>query len=328
MAPNSWLDVHGHFSLPLESEEQPQTLVKQMHDGCFLMPKDWTWSMEDSLHQMDQTGVQMQLLSYLPANIERLKAANDLAASIVKKHPTRFGMLCALPTEDPDACLHEIDRTQTQIHPEGFAVTAIRKDVMLSDPRLDPVWSKLDSKGAVVFSHPNANAPPRDGRPTPLIEVAFETCRVAVDMLYSGIFRRYPNIRFIFAHSGGALPALAGRLELLGAEDWIPNPERLSSEDIKNELATLYVDCAATAATGLYPALQMVGKDHVVYGSDCAVSCSTHGTMLKNRESLLEMEEKLGVESGSVGVNAWKLFLTAAERVETGHATSTRERLF
>ena len=85
---------------------------------------------------------------------------------------------------------------------------------MLSDASLEPIWEKLNAIGATVFSHPNAYAQPRDGRPSPLIEVAFETCRVIVDMVYRKIFARYPDIKFIFSHCGGALPILAGRLDI------------------------------------------------------------------------------------------------------------------
>lgn len=289
-----------------------------MHDACFLVPEDWSWSPSDSLAYMDRAGVQMQMLSYLPMDIDSLKASNEHAASWVRQHPTRFGLLCALPTEDAQACLKEISRGLNDLNADGFAVTAIRKGVYLSDLSLEPVWTKLNELGATVFSHPNAYASPTDGRPAPLIDVAFETCRVAVDMLYRGVFKRYPNINFIFSHCGGALPALFGRLELLGAESWVPNPEKLTREEIREQLGRLHVDTAATAATGMGPAVQMVGMQRVCYGSDCGVPCSTEATMERNREAVMSIEESLDMVPGTVGENAWKLFPTAARRVTEG----------
>lgn len=283
-----------------------------------MVPSEWQWNVDDSLAYQDKAGVQMQMLSYLPQTLDKLKAANDYATNVVRKHPTKFGMLCALPTDQPDECLREIDRAQTELHADGFAVSAIYKDVMLGDPSLEPVWAKLNDMHATVFSHPNAYAPPRDGRPTPLIDVAFETCRVAVDMLYRGVFARYPNINFVFSHCGGALPVLSGRLELLGAAPWVPNPEKLTREDIHEQLSKLWVDCAATAYTGLQPAVKMVGREKVVYGADCGVPCSTHETMERNREDVLEVERELGMKVGTVGCNGWELFPEAARRVEDG----------
>jgi predicted TIM-barrel fold metal-dependent hydrolase len=102
------------------------------------------------------------------------------------------------------------------------------------------------------------------GPPIPLIEVAFETTRTLVDMLYAGTFRRYPNIKFIAAHGRGALPLLADRLELLGTEPWLPSPKSITKE----QLSGLYVDTAALGVVAMLTALRLVGKNHVVYGAD------------------------------------------------------------
>ena len=232
----------------------------------------------------------MQMLSYQPKNLKALKDAKEYGAEQVRKHPTRFGLLCALPTDEVDARVQEIDRGHSEFSSGGYAVSAVRKGVMLSDERLELVWEKLDSLGATVWSHPNATAPARDGRPSPVIEVAFETCRVVVDIIYRKIFLRYPNIKFIFSHCAGVLPILSGRLELLGAEPWVPNPYNVNSEDIRRQLSSLHVDTAATAANGMQTAVKMVGKDNVIYGSDCGVPCSTCETMETNRNAVIETE--------------------------------------
>jgi predicted TIM-barrel fold metal-dependent hydrolase len=83
-------------------------------------------------------------------------------------------------------------------------------------------------------------------------------------MLYVGTFRRYPNVKFI---AGGALPLLADRLELLGTEPWLPNPNSITKE----QLSGLYVDTAALGVAAMLTALRLVGKNHVVYGADCNI---------------------------------------------------------
>ena len=320
----SWLDIHCHFRPPFKSEEERKDAIQAMHEGSFMVPDDWTWSVEDSLAYQDKAGIQMQMLSYLPPGTKALRASNNFAAAQVKKHSTRFGLLCALPTDDPEGCLAEIERAKNELHADGFAVSAVRNDVMLSDPSLEAVWARLNEMKATVFSHPNAYAPARDGRPSPLIEVAFETCRVAVAMLYRGIFKRYPDINFVFSHCGGALPVLSGRLELLGAEGWVPNPEKLTSEEIRECLSRLWLDVAATAETGMQPAVKMVGKEKVVYGADCGVPCSTHDTMESNRASVLRLEKELGLKPMTVAENGWKLFPAAAERAKPSGMNGTR----
>jgi 6-methylsalicylate decarboxylase len=317
MAPKGWLDIHTHF-FTFGSDDERATAWEDMGKACFMIDDNWKWSLEGSLAYQDRAGVQMQMLSYLPQTLEKLKAANDYAVSIVKKHPNRFGHLCAIPTDQPEECLKEIERAQRDLYPDGFAVSATYKNVMLSDGSLEPVWARLDAMEAVVFSHPNAYAPARDGRPSPLIEVAFETCRVIVEMLYRGVFKRYPKIKFVFSHCGGVTPILAGRLELLGAESWVPNPEGLTSEDIRAQLRSIWVDCAATAETGLQPAVKMVGPEHVVYGADCGVPCSSEETMEKNRKAIVQVSSELSMGPDTVGRNGWHLFPKAAARVEKG----------
>lgn len=81
-------------------------------------------------------------------------------------------------------------------------------------------------------------------------------------MLYQRVFSTYPNINFIFAHCGGALPVLTGRVALLGAETWVRNPNGVTSEEFRSQIASLWFDTAATAETGLQPAAKVAGIEH------------------------------------------------------------------
>lgn len=316
MAPKGWLDIHAHFFLP-SSPEDAEGLAESLRKGCFLVSGPVTWHAESILEYNDRAGIQMQMLSYIPPDLRKLREATDYGASLVAKYPTRFGLLAGLPTDNPEACLQEIKRTsEFAIPPDGFAATTVYNGVGLGDARLEPIWHKLNAMRAVVHIHPNAYAGPTDGRPSPLIEVAFDTARTVVDMLYAGVLRRHCDIRFVLGHCGGALPALSGRLLLLGAQDWIPNPNSITPAEIKTQLGQLLVDTAATAKTGLLPAMEMVGIDHVVYGSDCGVPCSNETTMEENKNDVKEFERNAGVEEGRIGRNGWNMFPAAALRVE------------
>jgi 6-methylsalicylate decarboxylase len=250
--------------------------------------------------------------------VEALRASNDYAASLVRKYPTRFGLLTALPTDNPDDALAEIDRAYRELRTDGFAVTCHYNGVYLSDARLDPVWKELDRRGAAVFAHPNAYAPAAMGRPVALAEVAFETARTAIDMLYSGTFRKFPNVQFVLAHCGGALPALSGRLMILGNQSWVPNPNRVTPSEFREHLRRLYLDTAATCPTTLGPALAMTTHDHLVYGSDCGVPCTTEATMRANLEALLGYAGLTREQIAGIGRNALRLFPAAAERMKKG----------
>ena len=311
---SGWIDVHGHFSLPSSAEER-EAVWKIQRQNAFLAPEPNHWTPEKTLKYLDKAGVAMQMLSNIPKNLEVLRASNDYGASLVSKYPTRFGLLAALPTDNPTAAIAEIERASTILRADGFAVTCHYNNVYLSDSSLEPVWAELDRLQATVFVHPNAYAPPTQGRPAPVIEVAFETCRTVVDMLYRSIFRRYIKIKFIIAHCGGALPVLSSRLQLLGAEPWVPNPYNITSEEIKRDLSRLYLDTAATAPSALGPALYMTSPSHIVYGADCGVACSTEETMEANKQAILNYDGLSENQRIDIGRNVLPLFPSAAARL-------------
>ncbi|MFX4994021.1 amidohydrolase, partial [Acinetobacter baumannii] len=73
----------------------------------------------------------------------------------------------------------------------------------------------LSLLGAMVFLHPVTPVKPDSIKlPTFLFEFTFDTTRAAVNMLYHGVYRLYPRIRWLLAHAGGALPFLSYRTSL------------------------------------------------------------------------------------------------------------------
>lgn len=245
MLVNGWIDTHAHF-YPPEDDDRREARWELMKAAAWQTTEPPTWDPETTLAYMDRTGIAMQLLSNVPKSASELRASNNHGATLVAEHPTRFGLLAALPTDDCDAALAEVKRAEAELHADGYAVTCRYNGVYLSDVSLEPLWAELDRLRATVFVHPDAYAGAEMGRPPVIIDVAFETARTVTDMLYKAIFRRYPNIRFVIAHCGGALPALSGRLELLGLERWVPNPAHITpSEQEKQNIGR--------AALGLYP---------------------------------------------------------------------------
>jgi 6-methylsalicylate decarboxylase len=320
MLVDKWIDIHAHFSPPVP-EDARATVVDVMRQACWCIDEAPVWSLDVTLAYMDRTGIQMQMLSNIPKWLEGLRASNDFGADLVRRHPDRFGLLAALPTDHPEAALAEIARADDELGADGYAVTCNYNGVLLSDPTLDPVWAELDRRRAVVFAHPDAYTPGAQGRPSALIEVAFETTRTFTDMLYAGLFRRFPNVRFVVAHCGAALPALSGRITLLGLESWVPNPNGLTATELAAALSRLYLDTAATCPTSLAAALAMTTPDQLVYGSDCGVPCTSEATMDRNLEALLNFPDLTDNQKMAIGSRALRLFPSAAARVaDSTHA--------
>lgn len=311
------IDVHAHFSPPASAEVRRARweMTRREH---FLAEAPYEWSLTETLAVMDETHTAMQLLSNIPADLGELRTSNDYGAEIVAAHPSRFGLLAALPTDDPDAAIAEIRRVGEV---DGWAVHAEYNGVSLQDPVLDPLWAELNRRHSVVFVHPNAYVPAVAGMPRPLFEVAFDTGRTVAAMVYTGVFQRFPDITFVFAHAGGTFPVLAGRLSLLGAESWVPNPLGLSREDIAATLRRLWVDTAASASTQqLAAAAETVGEDHIVYGSDWGVPCTGRASLTRNLHALQDNRALSAAARAAIRDRAGVLFPDAARRAAQWNA--------
>lgn len=305
-------DIHAHFLLPSSEREARDVWQAMLGQGIYFAAPH-VWSVEHTLTHMDQAGTAMQLLSYIPSRLRMLREANDYGATVVDQHPSRFGLLAALPTDNVEAAIAEAKRAHEELGADGFAVTANYNGTYLGDPSLRPLWELLASWDAVVFVHPDARKPAVLGHPVPLYEVAFETARAVFDMMFREVFSDYPEITFVVAHCGGAFPALTGRLSMLGNESWVP--QGITAESVARQSERLFVDTAATATLhALQPALATVGDDHIVYGSDWGAPCTTPASMAANRDGLFSCGALDEAQAERVLGRGWELFPAAAAR--------------
>lgn len=293
-SPSGWLDIHTHFFPPRPASED-EHLVAALRDAHFMVTSPPRFNPTELLAYSDRAGIAMQMLSNIPPTTAALRASTDFGLSVVQAHPRRFGLLAALPTDEP--------------------AEAVRNGVGLGDERLRVVWEDLNRREEVVFVHPDAYTRGRDGRPSALIDVAFDTARTITDMLYNRVFLKFPDIKWVFAHCGGAFPALSGRVALLGAESWVLNAKGVTREDLQEQMARIHVDTAAAAGTGVEPAIKMTGIHHVVYGADCGVPCSTEATIEENRRIVRNISEKVTGDGEFLGMNGFDLFPAAKMRV-------------
>ena len=90
---------------------------------------------------------------------------------------------------------------------DGVSLFASYGENFLGDPLFDPLLEALDERGAVVFVHPGLH-PSSKGFALPwpafMMEYLFDTTRAAVNLVFSGAIDRFPRIRFILPHAGGA----------------------------------------------------------------------------------------------------------------------------
>jgi aminocarboxymuconate-semialdehyde decarboxylase len=276
------------------------------------------WSPEARLADMNREDVAVQVLSPIPVTFcyrasttgaaELASAQNEFFARIVHEHPTRFAALGAVALQDPDAAVDEMRRCMRDPGFLGVEIGTHIGGTELADPSLDRFFAVAHELGALVLVHPSDQDLP--GRLTDMglgfgVGMPVETAVAAAALIASGALTRRPNVRICLTHGGGALPALIGRLDK-GAMITGLNAD---SPDLPSRLARrLWCDSLTYSKHALDAAVQVFGREHVVFGSDYpfpAMPQPIHDIVgqlpddLRNRICRTNLEEHHGALPGS-----------------------------
>lgn len=267
------IDVHAHYSVPVPAEMN-DTFDRMAREQFFLhRPALSDWTAQEAIEFMGGYGIQFQLLSFPgELGLPIAQRVNDFGAEVISGNADRFGLLANVPAGDPIAAVAEIKRAAEELHADGFVLVTNYAGRYLGDPIFEPVLRELDERSATVFLHPvapNCFADLACGRPGPVLEFPMDTARSVIDAVYARVFQRFPHIKFILAHGGGALATLADRIATTGLMSWVPNPHNVTAEDVYSQIASLYYDTAlAGSPFSLLPLLQATTADHIVFGTD------------------------------------------------------------
>ena len=272
--PTITTDVHAHYLTDRYVEEVRAAGIVRPDN----MPGWPSWTVERHLALLDRCGIQRALLSISSPGVhlgndsaaaDLAVHVNDAGSSIAAKHPDRFGHFASLPLPDVPAAVAEARRCLDQLGSDGVALLTNHRGAYLGNPVFDPLWPELDRRSAVVFVHPTSplHADAVDlGRPHPMLEFIFETTRTVSDLALNKVFERYPGIRWVFSHGGGALPVVADRIELFRTTVLA---EAGNSRPVPEQLRDVWFDLAGTPFPHQVPAtVAAFGSEHLLYGSD------------------------------------------------------------
>ena len=189
---------------------------------------------------------------------------------MIRDHPGRFGLFAAMPLPDIDASLKEIAYALDTLKADGVGLMTSYGDKWPGDPMFAPIFEELDRRQAVVYFHPTTaaccgNLIP-NLNPAP-IEWPVDTARAVTSLLLSGSLVRFPKIRFIFSHAGGALPALSGRITNMMKTN--KDLDKFAPQGIPAEFAKLHYDTAnAFHAPSMAALMELVPVSQILFGSD------------------------------------------------------------
>jgi 6-methylsalicylate decarboxylase len=175
---------------------------------------------------MDRAGVQMQVLSACPQMpyaedgqkaTQAARFVNDQSAGLVQRRPDRFRAFATLPMPHLEESLREMGRALDDLGLAGVAMNTTVLGRALVEPGYEPVFAELNSKSAVLYLHPAGNSACSpligDYHLTWMVGAPVEDTISIMQLITHGIPTRYPDIKIINSHLGGALPMLLQRAD-------------------------------------------------------------------------------------------------------------------
>lgn len=269
--PAKRIDVHHHFGSPDWFRQ-----ARAAGGGGVS-----SWSVQGTLADMDLGGVAKSVLSVIQPGTwftsdqqarSLAREINDFAAKTRSDHPTRFGIFTTLSMPDVEGSLRELEYGMDVLGADGVGLFTSYGPKYLGDAAFSPLLSELNRRKAVVYVHPSnpsccANILPGITGPS-TIEYATDTTRTIASLLFSGAASRYPDIRWIWSHSGGTMPFLFSRFQVqevgLGAK-----AKAIIPNGVMYEMKKFYYETAQGNTPMQLAALtKMIPISQIMFGSD------------------------------------------------------------
>lgn len=199
---------------------------------------------------------------------------NEYCARLIADFAPRVGAFATVPMSSVDSAIAESAYALDELGLNGLCLFSSHMGRYLGSPELDEYMDYLHQRQAVVFLHPTLPLEslwPAVSIDPPLIEFVFETTRAISNMLYNGVFERFPGIRFIVAHLGGTIPFVSWRLKLFehSARAEFKDFRRRCPRPVREYLAQLNYEIAVSCAPGnLQDVLSYVPRENLLFGTD------------------------------------------------------------
>jgi aminocarboxymuconate-semialdehyde decarboxylase len=263
---------------------------------------------------LEEAGVDKQIISFTAPgtlietperSVELSRMINEIFANIQNEHSDHFVALATLPLNDPDASVVELERAISELGLKGVTLFSNANGIALSDRRFWPLYEKANELNVVFFIHPTYPVGVEamtEYMLMPLVGFIADTTLAAASLVFSGVIEKFPNIKWLLGHLGGAVPYLAERLDR-GYEAFRQCRENISKPP-SEYLKSFYYDSVNFDVKALQLAIDFAGTEHILAGSDYPHQIGSLEKMLASINQLnVTAEEKAGI----LGENAARL---------------------
>lgn len=263
---------------------------------------------------LKKAGIDMQVLTFTSPGthiesperaVELARMVNENLAKIVDEKKAQFTALATLPLNDPTASVDELEYAVSCLGFKGVMIFSNVNGAALSDNRFWPLYEKAEELQVVLYIHPIYPVGVESMMEywlMPLVGFTFDTTLAAAKLVFSGVVEKFPGIKWVLAHLGGAIPYLAERLDrgYYAFSECRENIDKPPSEYLKN----FYYDTVNFDIKALQLAIDFAGADHLLAGSD-------YPHQIGSLEKMVECIDKLKItdeeRAGIAGGNAAKL---------------------
>ena len=198
---------------------------------------------------------------------------NQAIADLVKQYPQRFIGAGIIPVDSRDQISQELKRIE-DLGLKIISLASSYNGTYLDDEMFFEVYEFARNKNMPVSVHPQIMNPVgeervRDPLLSPVLEYVFDVSMCIGKMMMAGVFLKYPDVNFIFAHYGGVLPFVKERFDstyaMLRKRNFVKDLTKLPGEYFRN----IYFDMSGSrSAAALAMALEMADCSHILWGSD------------------------------------------------------------
>jgi aminocarboxymuconate-semialdehyde decarboxylase len=240
---------------------------------------DGSWSVPRRIEDMNGMRVARQALSPMPELLSYwlpledakvlVRYLNDEIAAMVGRAPQRLVGLGAVPLQDVDAAIEELNYVQKQLRFSGVEIASHVNGTSIGDPQFEPFFAAADEMGAAIFVHALRPAG-QDRIVGPFSEQAVcfpgDIALACASMITGGVAARHPGLRIAFSHGGGAMAMLLPRL--VHAWQMTPKAREALKESPDATARRFFYDHLVFDAAAARLLIERFGASQIMVGSD------------------------------------------------------------
>jgi aminocarboxymuconate-semialdehyde decarboxylase len=240
------IDVHAHYVPPsvLDSVERrahefglsvvkhPPSCTCAFHFDYGLKVRPFfpklVEPLTERLETMSRQGIDRQVLSswadIFAYGLRREHAKpwhrflNHHLADLCASQTQRFSMLASVPLPYAEEAASELEYAVKQFGAVGAVVAANVEGKNLGECDLDAFWQMAVTLNIGVFIHPvQAQPVPRSAKfgLSQIVQYTVDTTLCVGSLIGAGVLDRFPTLRLLLSHGGGAFPYLTGRFDCM-----------------------------------------------------------------------------------------------------------------